>query len=881
MMHANPATISADPEAPENHPMWEEQVRLERGMLMEAQKAFREKVVSASEKGQMTRLSPIRGLLTSWLPKVAEGLSSWVSLYSRRSGPVPVALQFLREMDRYVAASIALHEVLDGLTIEKTAATALAIRIGTAIEHEQQVRLWEETSPETFQTTQRHLDFTSATSHHRALVNINAFNELVRDGKFGLGWQKWSKEEKLRVGLALIDVVTRATGWFTLGSDPAHQHRKGVIASPKLMLLPKPELLEWFAAQLGEEEVRRPHFMPTVVPPVRWTGTRRGGYHTPYVNTPRLIAFKASQMAQQEWAADEYDALDMPEEYEALHFLQETPWRVNVRVAEVMRQGYLHEMGLGGFPLCDPETYKPIRQPAADADPEAALAYKREMAEWFNKRFTEMAKARSATKTLHIAWQYRDYEAIYFPHKMDFRGRKYPIPDALQPQGNDLARGLLEFSEGKPVTAENGGAGWIAVQLASSFGNDKWDFDRRIAWVEERNETWLKVAADPLGERDVWASAEMVKKEKPYAALAAILDWAAYLQHDHSTGPYVSHLPISVDGTCNGIQHLSVMTLDEVAGAHVNLVPGDTPRDIYKFVADLLQGEVLRIEKAGGLPAEHAGFWLALLGRDPQSWSRSSTKRQVMVLPYGGSQEAFYKYTTEWLDENFPVEDPKTKPRDFWVLRAQRVSWLSKLMWGVVSEVVSGGVSVMKWLQDCAKVACKGDQPIFWVTPTGFVVRHFYGKQKVRNVNVKLDGRTTYLKLAEVTKDLDKQGQLRGIPPNFVHSLDASALTRCILLAKARGITAMTSVHDAYGTHAADMWTLHRCIREAFVMTHSVDMLDRFRNACASVVVGELMKDGTMDMLDAVAKAEELLPPVPSKGKLDLQGVLESDYFFA
>lgn len=876
MIHASLATLTADPNAPENHPMWEEQVRLEKGMLREAQKAFRERVVDATKKQQMTRLSPIRGLHTTWLPKVAEQLSAWIALYSKRTGPVPVALQFLRDMDRYVAAAIALNEVLDGLTIEKTAATALAIRIGAAIEHEQQVILWEKQSPETFKTTQKHLDRTDATHHHRALVNIQAFNQLLRDGKFGFGWAKWDQDAKLRVGTELLNCIIRATGWFVLGSDPAHQHRKGVISSPKLMLLPKPELIEWFGKELDEEEVRRPAFMPTVVPPLKWVGTRRGGYHTPYVNTPRLIAFKASQMAQQEWAADEYDALDMPEEYEALHFLQDTGWRVNKRVLEIAKYGLVRHMGLGGLPLLDPEAYKPMPQPVGPSTEEVGKAHRKAMASWFNRKFHEASQRKAAIRTVRIASAYAGYDTMHFPHKMDFRGRKYPIPDALQPQGNDLARGLLEFAEGKPVTDES--AGWIAVQLASSAGIDKVSFDDRIAWVEERNETWLKVAADPIGERHVWASEEMVQKGKPYALLAAIFDWVDYLEHGVG---HISHLVVSVDGTCNGIQHLSALTLDEVAGAHVNLVPGDKPRDIYKFVADRLQDAVLRIEVAGGLPAEHAAFWLELLGRDPQSWSRSSTKRQVMVLPYGGSREAFYEYTTQWLDENHPVLDPKPTDSEFWKLRAQRVSWLSKLMWDVVSEVVSGGVTVMQWLQKCARVATKGDQPIFWVTPTGFVVRHFYGKQKKRDITVKLDGRRTVLKLAEVTKDLDKQAQLQGIPPNFVHSLDASALTRCILLAKSAGITAMTSVHDAYGTHAADMWTLHRCIREAFVMTHSVDMLARFRNACAAVIVGELMKGGTTDMLDAVAEAEALLPPLPAKGSLDLQGVLESDYFFA
>ena len=45
----------------------------------------------------------------------------------------------------------------------------------------------------------------------------------------------------------------------------------------------------------------------------------------------------------------------------------------------------------------------------------------------------------------------RDFAAIYYPHTLDWRGRAYPLPMWLQPQGNDLSRGLLQFTEGKPL----------------------------------------------------------------------------------------------------------------------------------------------------------------------------------------------------------------------------------------------------------------------------------------------------------------------------------------------------------------------------------------------------------------------------------------------
>jgi DNA-directed RNA polymerase len=46
---------------------------------------------------------------------------------------------------------------------------------------------------------------------------------------------------------------------------------------------------------------------------------------------------------------------------------------------------------------------------------------------------------------------------------------------------------------------------------------------------------------------------------------------------------------ISVDGSCNGYQHLSAMGLDPIGGRATNLIPGVTQEDVYQWVADLVR----------------------------------------------------------------------------------------------------------------------------------------------------------------------------------------------------------------------------------------------------------------------------------------------------
>src|SRR4029079_6377782 len=52
-------------------------------------------------------------------------------------------------------------------------------------------------------------------------------------------------------------------------------------------------------------------------------------------------------------------------------------------------------------------------------------------------------------KTLTVAEEFAEYERIYFPHQLDFRGRVFALPQWLNPQGPDYAKGLLTFAEGK------------------------------------------------------------------------------------------------------------------------------------------------------------------------------------------------------------------------------------------------------------------------------------------------------------------------------------------------------------------------------------------------------------------------------------------------
>jgi DNA-directed RNA polymerase len=101
-------------------------------------------------------------------------------------------------------------------------------------------------------------------------------------------------------------------------------------------------------------------------------------------------------------------------------------------------------------------------------------------------------------------------------------------------------------------------------------------FADRIQWVKDHQEQILDSALQPLDGQRFWTEAD-----SPWSALAACFEWAGYVM----TGTeFVSHLPIALDGSCNGLQNFSAMLRDPVGGKATNLIPQEKPADIYTQV---------------------------------------------------------------------------------------------------------------------------------------------------------------------------------------------------------------------------------------------------------------------------------------------------------
>ena len=799
--------------------MMEEQIALEEEQQAQGVADFRKRNARAAELGRESTTAHGKRMMGAMHAPCAEAITEWINNAGGNRGRPSAALKYLERFDADLLAALTLQTVLDGIATGNYYST-LATRLGTSLETEQRLGRFERERKGLYLHILKDLTKRGAGDAWKRTVLLHS------KGKHGIEDDKWPLVDKLHVGKVLIDLCMMATNAFErqdVRTGPRHSDRK-------VQLRLKDHMIDACKALNERMEVMSPAWMPTIVPPRRWTNPRAGGYW--YSERLQLVKDNRWQYMEELMArVDEMQAV-----YSAINAVQDTAWTVNAPVLQVMRDLWFAGGGIAGLPPAE-DLALPSTAPIVEGDKNTLIAWKRAAAKIHERNAKLMSKRLLFIRTLSMAERFSKYERIWFPMQFDFRGRMYAVPKFLQPQGDDVAKSLLTFADAKPINDEIA-AGWLAVHGANQYGVDKVSFDARIAWVEEHSVEIEICAADPMNSK-WWMDAD-----KPWQFLAWCVEWAAFQAHGYG---YESRLPVALDGSCNGLQHFSAMLRDRVGGAATNLLPAAEPKDIYQEVADVVE-QKLKVCANDTI----ASKWLTV------GINRKTVKRPVMVLPYGGTAYSCRGYLEEWLREQ-----KQDVIADDEVFEATR--YLADIVWASIGEVVVAARDAMGWLQKAARVAGKEGLPLQWDTPDGFPVLQAYQKFNKKRVKTKMGGTLMYIQLRESTNQLDTKRQSNGASPNFVHSMDATAMRMYTNIARDNGISNFGLVHDSFATHAADTEMSAACIRHAFVDLYAgEDVLETLRTS-----LSELVDD------------PDDIPPVPTKGSLEIESIHGADYFFA
>lgn len=692
------------------------------------------------------------------------------------------------------------------------------------------------------------------------------FMEHVYEG-VGFTFVKHTAKERTSLGMQLLAVLVETTDFFVF------QEVSEDGKTQPLQLLPTDIFLKAIANAEDKSISLAITYVPTIIPPKPWTSMWDGGYYGALSQNKTLMRYipYARSSQTRKLYTSRLNELDLSSVYSAVNAIQATAYRINKPVLDILKYYLSIGGGIAGLAETKPLEQLP-RFPHAYEDIKedeellkAFKAHKKKMVEVVHKENQRKGKALRAVMILKTAEDFAKYDSIWFPMNIDFRGRVYPIPTGLNPQGDDMTKSLLQYANPAPVSTEDApdALKWLAIHGAGLAGHDKIPLEDRVAWVEENKQNILSSAENPL-DFPWWQ-----EQDKPWQFLAWAMEYKRALEYLDSHGTLAGfdcRCTIAYDGTCSGLQHYSCLLRDPVGGSAVNLIDHDKPSDIYREVSDkvltmvkkdVMEGTTKGKERKDGTfgpgTKQMAEAWLA------HGINRKVCKRPVMTLAYGSGQYGFADQIYE--------DTTRDNPHFAGVGDRQAAQYLAKLTWKAVQTTVVAAIEGMECLKKIATALAKADMPVEWVTPMGLPIQQMYLARKTESFQLRLGNASTryriYVTTVSENEDVDRHKQATGVAPNFIHSLDATHLMMSINEASKEGCVNFSTVHDSFGTSLGEAARLRRIIRQQMVKlyTEHDPLADFLRHA------EELL-------------GEPLNIELPKKGSLDINCILDSKFVF-
>jgi len=574
---------------------------------------------------------------------------------------------------------------------------------------------------------------------------------------------------------------------------------------------------------------------------------------------------------------------------QAINKLQQTAWTINKPVYEAMvanRDVFISE------------------EPVDDNDAKE-LKRRSKMVEW---AFIS-EKARKLSE-LDEFYQYLD---------VDYRGRFYYCESFMNYQGSDLARGLFKFKHAKPMTES--GLQWLAIHTASVF-NMSYGIDEIPDWCEADYRSHLEsegldnISVDKmtLEDRIAWTNEYMSEikdagkqqqfssdAEKKVSFLAACVEWYEFDCAFKDNRIHMTSLPIPIDGSNNGWQHLGAISKDEQTGDLVGLIPSNIQKDFYVQTAK----EMINLCKDERLSS--------ILASMPMKNIRKGISKR-------GSMTRAYSAGSKKIAENMFFDCKSEDYHTLYGITQDDCTKLAKLLIKAIDKVCPGPLSTMSYLQNLSMYQLgshvkvdsngyeanseyreysqlrddlmkknfktdedleklndvviklkefttrlkhgKGDDKVTWSTPSGFNVIYEKWIMQDRKARGRIKGygnktgQVTHVALVP-TRMPDRRGFICGMSPNYIHSMDASHMA--LVISEWNGCFA--AVHDSFSTHASDVDRLLGLTKQVFIRMYNYE--NYF----------EVIRNFITDAEDDVEQ--------PSLGTLDIKEIENSDYFFA
>lgn len=691
--------------------------------------------------------------------------------------------------------------------------SSIAIEIGREIETEEMCRFLEGKG-------------VFVEKKKRILKFEDSRRRFVSEEAMGEGWSSWPLAVLSRIGAVFL-VAMEGVGFVKTTLMQVGRKRKCTVVDFS------DSVSEWVYSSIEAVSEMVTGIRPMIEKPIDVGIGNYSSFHSEYLRN--------SEFCIPIWLKD--GCTIKGRVFGAINILQGTGYIVNEKVLDV-----LSELLVSG---CAPSVERKLELPERFMDwvgddyvfNEAELeefrrhkALIRKVKLHNSKAMQEMFRASSLVgvcrELKRLGDRFNKEIEFWFPWFIDFRGRIYPKFCGLSLHGGDMHRGVVLFSEKRHLGDD--GLKWLKVAGYSLYVGGKVCYEDRELWVDDNQEAIVECARNPCDRVsiDFWG-----KACEPYQFLAFCFEYERLLKE--GVDKFKTGFPVTIDGSCNAIQHISAILGDNRLAGMVNLVESDCPVDIYGIVLDKV------VQRLNDDCSGNERF-SELLGR--VNIDRGFVKGFVMTFPM--SAKTGYKALKLVRDIKSGVSFTKEE--------MEFATWICGVITSVVVEVLGCTDRLSEWLRHVVRRCADVGKDVSFTVGTGVKVGHRYKRQDRLKIKVKFLGiiRTFTVKYDSGSIDIAKS--CNSITANFIQSMDAVHLTNSINEFN----DCVISSHDSVSVHPSEVSRMQRILAKEFCDMYSADILGDMKR--------EIEKEIGV-----------VLEEPPLKGDFDVKEVIGSKYFFA
>ena len=415
-----------------------------------------------------------------------------------------------------------------------------------------------------------------------------------------------------------------------------------------------------------------------------------------------------------------------------------------------------------------------------------------------------MSKTILEQNILGIAISYKNVPNIYFPIRSDQWGRLYCEPNYFNYQSNELSKSLISFSiPGKLKIKDTTAIEYFKAYGANCYGNglDKKSINRRVSWINDNFNDIIN-----------YKNGKLLKKAKNKSLFLAFcmeyIRFNVFLCEENSL-IFDTYIPIQMDATCNGFQHLALLSNETKLFKTLNLSSAskkDDPKDFYTFIINkltLLFKELCMSDSVDQMEKESYNRLNNLI------LDRKNIKQAIMTIPYNASLFSITQYIKDTLKKCDYTEEEiedleknhmlkkeiknkkevknKIKLVTNWygmsnqviperIVNDTDIYLLSKSINLIINRDFPKITKLSDYLSNVASICNTLNIPISWSLPTGLHINQSYLSNKSIAIKPFTFVKSSFkLKVTDKNK-LDASKQKIALMPNLIHSLDSAWL---------------------------------------------------------------------------------------------------------